>query len=361
MIFSLLFLALYCIIRVWKERTKTQMEIKKQKNLIILINEENKTNTIDIETGIILGKMNKPVKHLSPEMKKFCQVRNVSNDHRLIVEAIIYYLDMEVQNPTVLLRADKLASLGLRVDIDNLMYIDEKTFNEVKFNQGFVTYLKNCRGGLFSIGYWSLYQTMKDLTENEIAIFHRYSNIPNDIKGSCAELKKCLAWIAYIEEHEHISIFHDYIRMVCDYLKNAKILQKPDVFSKNFLTNYAKVQYDYDAQKDALLRVKVKENQESANLDYQNETFTIIVPIAFKEFVDEANQQQNCVRSYFPYIAEKEINIVFLRYNTDLKRSVLTLEIKNGKIVQIKAKYNNSPTSEQRLMVKAYQDYLDNK
>ena len=74
----------------------------------------------------------------------------------------------------------------------------------------------------------------------------------------------------------------------------------------------------------------------------------IICPKNKEDMIDEANQQQNCLASYVSRVSDGTSRIYFLRSsNENLKdKSVVTIETKGTKIVQIKARNNREANKE---------------
>lgn len=87
----------------------------------------------------------------------------------------------------------------------------------------------------------------------------------------------------------------------------------------------------------------------SKHLEYKGEKYQIVVPKSSADLIKEANQQQNCLRSYENRILQKTTRVCFLRETDPLKadKSLVTIEVDdNGRVLQCKAKCNRNPSEE---------------
>lgn len=73
---------------------------------------------------------------------------------------------------------------------------------------------------------------------------------------------------------------------------------------------------------------------------FEDDVYKVIVPTKVNEILDEAEQQQHCLASYVTKIQHGETNVVFIRQKLNEEDSCLTVEIRNGKIVQVRGFQN---------------------
>ena len=74
-----------------------------------------------------------------------------------------------------------------------------------------------------------------------------------------------------------------------------------------------------------------------------DEKFIILPAPNLKALQDESTQQNNCVRTYAEKYANGICDIYFMRNITEPKKSLVTVEVKNNKIVQSRLKHNADP------------------
>ena len=89
--------------------------------------------------------------------------------------------------------------------------------------------------------------------------------------------------------------------------------------------------------------------------------YTFIYPKSTQEIKDEAVQMNNCVASYIDKVLERRCDILFMRYKDSPCRSLVTIEVANGKIVQALQKFNDPLTAEQADVVEKWNRWYENK
>ena len=77
-------------------------------------------------------------------------------------------------------------------------------------------------------------------------------------------------------------------------------------------------------------------------VSYENDFFKVVTPITNADILDEAEQQRHCVASYIDRIIKGETNIVFIREKSNLDASLLTVEIRDNKICQVRGFQNRA-------------------
>ena len=65
--------------------------------------------------------------------------------------------------------------------------------------------------------------------------------------------------------------------------------------------------------------------------------------------------QNNCVRSYNYRYANKEIDLYFMRLVSNMNKSLVTIEVKDNKVVQSRIKNNHNPNKEQLSFIKKWE------
>ena len=88
--------------------------------------------------------------------------------------------------------------------------------------------------------------------------------------------------------------------------------------------------------------------------EYHNDKFSIITPKTPDDIVLEGSNQNNCVASYVDSVRNKKCVILFLRRTKSKDVSEVTIEIREDKIVQIKAFANRNINKEHEEFVKEW-------
>lgn len=138
-----------------------------------------------------------------------------------------------------------------------------------------------------------------------------------------------------------------------DYLRFAKKLgldlkNNRYVFPKNLKKAHDELEKQYEIQSEALIQKAIKRRgKELSMYKYQNNKFIILPAPNLKALQDESKQQNNCVRTYAERYAKGECDIYFMRDIKRPKESLVTVEVKDNRVVQSRIKYNNSPDEKQ--------------
>lgn len=138
-----------------------------------------------------------------------------------------------------------------------------------------------------------------------------------------------------------------------DYLRFAKCLgfdlkNNRYAFPKNLKQEHDKLEKQYKIQNKILTQKAIKKRgKELLKNKYKNSKFIILPALTLKALQDESEQQNNCVRTYAEKYATGTCDIYFMRDIKNQKKSLVTVEVKNNKVVQSRIKNNNAPTEKQ--------------
>ena len=80
-------------------------------------------------------------------------------------------------------------------------------------------------------------------------------------------------------------------------------------------------------------------------------------PKCTQDIKDEAVMQNNCVASYIDKVINGECQILFLRKQSSPEQSLVTIEVRNGRIIQALRRFNNPVTEEDQKAI----DYFNRK
>lgn len=174
---------------------------------------------------------------------------------------------------------------------------------------------------------------------NELVINYNYQ--PRALIRYCDELKT----------FEAIDDMNFLIREIYDYARMMSFISKKyDKYPRHFLTTHKIACRTYDRfrkhfNETLFKKVRVPEYECSFG-DY-----VFLYPKTVSEIKDEAVQQNNCVASYIDDVIDGKCHIMFLRKKERKEDSLVTLEIRNNKIVQAKRRFNYSITDEQQEII----------
>lgn len=171
--------------------------------------------------------------------------------------------------------------------------------------------------------------------------------------------KSLLRYIDWIMTYEAVGLYSvvqnlsDYARMM------SQISNKYEKYPKHLLTShqiavrtYQRLRRQFE-ESNFLKRVNHK-------MDFRYKDWAVIYPDSTQDIKDEAVQQNNCVASYIQDVIDEKCDIVFLRRIGTLNKSLVTVEVRGGKVVQCRGKYNRECTPEELDVLTRYETYLKN-
>ena len=88
---------------------------------------------------------------------------------------------------------------------------------------------------------------------------------------------------------------------------------------------------------------------------FNNGKFIVLPATSIKDLQNESSQQNNCVRTYAEKYAEGICDIYFMRNINKPNKSLVTVEVKNNKVVQSRIKNNELPTDQQLQFLKDWE------
>ena len=155
-------------------------------------------------------------------------------------------------------------------------------------------------------------------------------------------------------------LFHEYK----DYLSMAKRLKlnlkdKSILYPKHIKFAHDKALKEYLQQKDNLLNNSIRKRFKQLKCnEFKNNKYVIFPVKDFESLVDESSQQNNCVRTYAERIADGECDIYFMRLVKDTAHSLVTVEVKENKVVQKRTKNNEITTRSQDNFLKLWEEKI---
>ena len=172
--------------------------------------------------------------------------------------------------------------------------------------------------------------------------------------------KSLLNYIDYLVTYEAINI--EYPRQVLnDIADNCNMLSqmsdKYDKYPRHFLSSHRITSRTYQRWKqefnEELFVKRVNTKMETTIGDYK-----FIYPKSTKDIKDEAVQQSNCVASYIDRVINGQCDIILMRKKNDIENSLVTVEIRNGKVVQARQRFNESVNESEQKALDKYNEFL---
>lgn len=169
------------------------------------------------------------------------------------------------------------------------------------------------------------------------------------------DLKEIAQYISLNRFIKYAKMHHGNIKIYLykDYLRFAKFLgfdlkNNRYAFPKDLEKEHDKLEKQYQIQNKEITQKAIRKRaKELLANKYKNNQFIILPARSLKEMQDESKQQNNCVRTYAEKYATGTCDIYLMRNIKNPKKSLVTVEVKDNRIVQSRIKNNNEPNEKQ--------------
>lgn len=353
------------------------MEIRKERNVLVAYENDEKLGGFVITDGSWIGKSGKPVKGV-PSCFTYAKLEEITTyyrhtptiNERAYAEAIKFYrrqiadyaYQMERYLDHQATRLEQLLSLGLR--FANRCVLDE----DLELTKDVVEYLKEHNHGIYSREAVKRFKDSKkyaslrndpNMPEWTERILERLLDADLPVSFLRSAFKRCeqekLYWAC---ENRLVG---DIARIIIDYYKKAHAMFGEVKVERNFLSHYIelcalKEEYDRAHYDEGLAR-----HNNLPALYYEDDIVTIRPLLTRAAFHDEGEQQRNCVeRLYMSKVRDGETHVVQVRRKDNPEKSFITCEVTNdGHIKQWLAFCNDRPSAEWNGLRSAYQAHLE--
>lgn len=350
------------------------MIITKEKNILSFFMEDDTTKVpykLDINTGIFYGKSGKPVK--GAPSKFWFQMF----DHRYDNNITYFLTDIhgQITDMTALTQEAKYLSLmdkaqNIGYKIDSYACVDRKTLDEVdKHFKLFVKFFKevyqqNDENAFSKFCEWREEKAFNELLDS-ISDEHFTPVLRDFITRHRGEFtQKQLPYVIYYITRglydfcqcEPTSVRYGgnsnegtLLYMLREYFRLCKETNT-EPQKEDFYRSFINLRRTYVIKQSVINTQKFQDHYNSRPwLSFENDDCFVMIPKTTEDFLNEANQQRNCVYSmYMPKVLRGETNVVFIRKKDNPNKSYITCEISdNGKIRQYLAFSNKTPNNDE--------------
>lgn len=173
--------------------------------------------------------------------------------------------------------------------------------------------------------------------------------------------KALMLYIDSLKTYEAIEDMGFLINEIYDYASMMhRISHKFDKYPRHFLTTHKIASRNYNRLKEQFDEEDFKK-QIDEGMEKTFGNYCFIYPKCTQDIKDEAVQQNNCVASYIKRVIEGESHILFLRKKEQPDKSLVTIQVKNGKIIQALQRFNHPLTEEQQEVVDKWNKWYSKK
>ena len=155
-------------------------------------------------------------------------------------------------------------------------------------------------------------------------------------------------------DYHNIYEYYDYIRC-CKHL-SLNMEDKNILFPKEFIRAHDKITGEMVIATDPKINERIHTLSNLLLLNkYEDDKYVIFPAVSVESLIDESSQMSNCVRNYCSDVSNNECQIYFMRYKDTPNKSLITIEVRDGKIVQARAKYNELPGEDEMKILKKWE------
>lgn len=182
--------------------------------------------------------------------------------------------------------------------------------------------------------------------------------LPDIIKEYNLEVKRTVSYVYYLNTSEGMSM-RDIRDYWLDYLKMSKLVYnkgKYEKYPKYLRSKHDILQIHYNLYKEEFSENLFTQAYKNYDYEYSNTTdkYAIIQPKNTQQIKDEGRDLSHCVKSYIKDVIDGRTLIYFMRLKSELDTSLITLEIREGVIKQIRGDFNRNPTLEEFNFIKKF-------
>lgn len=370
------------------------MKIYKERQFLIFDFEDGQMVKYDFATKTCIGKRGKPVSNLCSQLRGLTidELCNNCVDERY-GKFLRYVKDnggeygCSINNiGTILNRVPRFANFEqiFSAGIDDVVGSDFKydindipkaliklcKTHNIKLSNQFLEFYKESPDAYYlayNLEYMSLndndlYNILSSYTSTyEGWTWHRRPRFATLVNEYGYNAKALMMYLDHLKTFEAIEGMDWMMRELEDYAKMMKeISPKFDKYPKHFLTTHKIASRNYNRLKHKFDEEKFKKR---INLEMERtfDKFRFIYPKCIQDIKDESVQMSNCVSSYVQRVIDGQCDILFLRYKDSPDKSLVTIEVKDNKIVQALQRYNHPLTKEQQEIVGKWNKWYANK
>ena len=166
--------------------------------------------------------------------------------------------------------------------------------------------------------------------------------------------KSLMHYIDRIKTYEAVEDVWFILRELRDYLRMvSSISQKYEKYPRNLLTTIRIASRNYSRLKTAYPE-EVFRSRIDKSLEFKYKDYIFVYPDSTQDIKDEAVQQNNCVSSYIEDVIDGKKHVLFLRHKDAPDKSLVTIEVRNNRIVQAKRRFNESISRDELEAVNAW-------
>lgn len=158
-------------------------------------------------------------------------------------------------------------------------------------------------------------------------------------------------------ESQNIYEYYDYI--MCCRQMGLDLKDNQVLFPKHFAEQHDKLTAEMIIATNPEINSKIHSLSNFFSLNiYEDEQYIIFPADSIESLIDESSQMSNCVRNYCTRLSNNECQIYFMRYKDNSNKSLVTIEVRDGKIVQARTRFNGLPNKKVNEVLKKWEKQI---
>lgn len=371
------------------------MKVYKEKQFLVFDFEDGATVKYDFAKHEAIGKKGKPVKNLKGQLRKLRidDLIECCSDQKYarFIQYVLQHYERDITNIGTALdvlpkfaKHEQLFSAGLTNIEKNFKYtIADLPSGIIKLcrrygDQGvelttdFADFY-NMSPDIYNIAFQLEYVSLlpRDIYYILTSYVQRYEMregkfvhrpyIVKLIKEYGYQAKALMQYIDYLKTYEALDDMCFIMRELADYCHMMyQINPHFDKYPKHFLTTFKIASRNYNRLKQEFDEAEFKKRI-NPEMEYRYNDFVFIYPKSTDEIKGEAVQQNNCVASYIARVIKGDCDILFMRNRDTPEKSLVTIQVVDGRIVQSRQRYNYPCTASQDEAIEAWNKWYQKK
>lgn len=211
---------------------------------------------------------------------------------------------------------------------------------------------------------------LKTITEHRAGRYGLFLSYLNDNLGY--NIKDLMKYFDYMKVELKIRNAKNMMKQYSDYVKKASYINNDfEKYPKDFIAAYNKVKDEEMELKKPGEKERRKRRIEKEKSFFENnikheyeieyKDYIFIYPKSAEEIRTEGKNNHNCVATYIRSVMAGKCDILFLRKKDEPNKSLVTLEVKDGQVVQARRVCNSNVTEEDKEAIRYFNNIFGGK
>ena len=146
------------------------------------------------------------------------------------------------------------------------------------------------------------------------------------------------------ENKEDFNFYCDYVNLV----RKVGLSEKNHRYPKDLKKEHDRLLSLYKLHKDEMLEKRFETRaKELAGYNMTVKNLVFLIPSSYEDLKNESEVLHHCAyRLYSEKYAEGKTNLIFIRSKDDINKPLVTMEFKDGKVIQTRGVNNSTPSNE---------------